>query len=182
MSDPSGQPAPGAGVSIRAARPDDAETVAPLVRDIFIETFGPSNKPENIDAYVREAFAVEHVRAELEDPSTIALVADVDGQAAGFARMETGAAPEGIAGASPVELVRLYVRATYHGTGVAATLMQACIDAAKARGCDVMWLGVWEHNPRAQAFYRKWGFERAGEHVFQLGDEAQTDFLFQRPL
>lgn len=181
MSESTPEAAPTAA-SIRPAGVADADVVAPLVREIFVETFGPSNKPENIDGYVRQAFAVERVRQELANPATIALIAEVDGEPAGFARMEAGEAPDGIGGDAAIELVRLYVRSAFHGAGLAATLMQACIDAAKARGCDVMWLGVWEHNPRAQAFYRKWGFERAGEHVFLLGDEEQTDYLLRRPL
>jgi ribosomal protein S18 acetylase RimI-like enzyme len=65
---------------------------------------------------------------------------------------------------------------------VAAALMQACLDQARKAEHDVVYLGVWEHNPRAIAFYRKWGFEKVGEHVFLLGDDEQTDWLMLRPL
>ena len=58
--------------------------------------------------------------------------------------------------------------------------MNAAIDAARARGAQTLWLGVWERNPRAVAFYEKYGFTRVGEHTFMLGDDAQTDWLFAR--
>ena len=45
-----------------------------------------------------------------------------------------------------------------------------------------MWLGVWERNWRAQAFYRKWEFTVVGDHVFLLGSDAQTDLLMERRL
>ena len=58
--------------------------------------------------------------------------------------------------------------------------MTACLEEAGKRGCDVIWLDVWEENPRAIAFYRKWGFEKAGEQGFQLGDDLQTDWIMSR--
>jgi ribosomal protein S18 acetylase RimI-like enzyme len=58
--------------------------------------------------------------------------------------------------------------------------MQVCIDNAQQKGYDTLWLGVWENNIRAQVFYRKWNFVKVGTHVFQLGDDPQTDFLMQR--
>jgi ribosomal protein S18 acetylase RimI-like enzyme len=60
--------------------------------------------------------------------------------------------------------------------------MQACIDEAKQGDYETLWLGVWEHNHRAQAFYRKWNFHEVGTHVFQLGDDPQTDILMQLTL
>ena len=40
----------------------------------------------------------------------------------------------------------------------------------------------WEKNPRAIRFYEKNGFTTFGSHVFQLGDDAQTDILMRRSL
>jgi ribosomal protein S18 acetylase RimI-like enzyme len=40
-----------------------------------------------------------------------------------------------------------------------------------------MGLGVWENNPKAIAFYTKWGFENVGVHTFVLGSEEQRDFI-----
>ncbi|MDQ2855211.1 MAG: GNAT family N-acetyltransferase, partial [Acidobacteriota bacterium] len=45
-----------------------------------------------------------------------------------------------------------------------------------------LWLGVWEHNGRARAFYRKWKFVEFGEHIFQLGEDPQNDILMARDL
>jgi ribosomal protein S18 acetylase RimI-like enzyme len=59
--------------------------------------------------------------------------------------------------------------------------MGACLGEIAARGADVAWLGVWEHNPRAIAFYRKWGFVEVGEHTFPVGDDPQRDLVLCRP-
>jgi len=60
--------------------------------------------------------------------------------------------------------------------------MQACIGEAKRGGYKTLWLGVWEHNHRARAFYRKWNFHDVGTHVFHLGEDLQTDILMQRSI
>ena len=45
-----------------------------------------------------------------------------------------------------------------------------------------MWLGVWEENHRANAFYRKHGYAEVGEHVFMLGADAQRDLILAKIL
>jgi ribosomal protein S18 acetylase RimI-like enzyme len=81
-----------------------------------------------------------------------------------------------------MELKRLYVIRSWHGKGVAQALMHAAFDVARARGAKTLWLGVWERNERAVAFYGKHGFTRVGEHTFVLGSDPQTDWLLARPL
>ena len=93
-----------------------------------------------------------------------------------------GKYPEPVRGPAPLELKRLYVVRAWHGRGVAHALMEAAIAAARARGAQTLWLGVWEHNPRAFAFYSKYGFTRVGEHVFQLGSDSQTDWVLERAI
>ncbi len=55
--------------------------------------------------------------------------------------------------------------------------MAEVLSVATRNACDVLWLGVWEHNPRAVAFYRKKGFRVVGDHVFQLGSDPQRDLI-----
>lgn len=100
----------------------------------------------------------------------------------GYARLMEGAPAAGITGLHPIEIVRIYARKEWIGHGVGAALMRACLSEAEKRGCDTLWLGVWERNLRAHAFYRKWGFAEAGTQTFQLGDELQNDFLMQRSI
>lgn len=79
-----------------------------------------------------------------------------------------------------MEIVRIYARKEWIGRGVGAQLMKTSLREAENAGCDVVWLGVWERNLRAIAFYRKWGFEQVGTQVFQLGDDMQNDWVMVR--
>lgn len=168
------------GIDIRTASTPDSALIRTLGVRIFTETFASANTAENMRAYLESSFSREKVAAEVADPASMHLIAEVDGVAAGYARLRSGAGPAEVGGQRPVELVRLYVDAVHHGGGVGAALMEASLGAAVVAGHDVMYLGVWENNPRAIAFYTKWGFERVGEQVFVLGDDEQTDWLMRR--
>ena len=173
-----------ANISIRQAAPEDAKLLTDLAYTTFWDAFAhhPKNAPDDLNYYMRQAFNVDQITAELSDETSIFLIAELDGKAVGYAKLIIDNVEPGITAERPVELSRLYSHQEYLGRGVGQTLMDACFDRAGEEGCDVMWLGVWEYNPRAQRFYEKNGFRVVGKHVFQLGEDAQTDLLMQRAL
>jgi len=167
-------------VTIRRANREDAGLLADLGARTFAQTFGTDNTPEDMAAYIAASFNVAQQTAELTDPASTFLIAEIDGVTAGYAKLHTGEPAEGVDGPKPVELVRLYVSREWLGRGVGEVLMRACMNEARQAGHQTIWLGVWERNDRAQAFYRKWNFRTVGEHVFQLGSDAQRDILMER--
>ena len=169
-------------LTIRRGTLADAALLSEFGARTFTETFAADNTPEDLAAYIATSFNVAQQTAELEDPGATFLIAEVDGRAAGYAMLHKGQPEKGVEGANPVELVRLYVSRDWLGRGIGEQLMRACIDDARQAGHDTIWLGVWERNARAQAFYRKWDFRMVGEHVFQLGSDSQRDILMERTL
>jgi len=166
-------------VTIRRANREDASLLADLGARTFAQTFATDNTPEDMAAYIAASFNIARQTAELTDPDSTFLIAEIDGVAAGYAKLHTGEPAEGVDGPKPVELVRLYVSREWLGRGVGEVLMRACINEARQAGHKTIWLGVWERNGRAQAFYRKWNFRTVGEHVFQLGSDPQRDILMK---
>ncbi len=166
--------------SIRYASTGDAALLAELGRRTFYDTFAVDNTPENMNAYLTSAFGLEKQAAELADPSSVFLIAEIDGSAIGYAKVQRSEVPVEVTGPRPIELGRLYTARDWIGRGVGAALMQSCLDEAQKLGCETIWLGVWEHNLRARAFYTKWGFIEVGSHIFRVGDDPQTDLLMQR--
>jgi len=169
-------------IKIRQAVPEDAELLTDLAYTTFWDAFHdhPKNAPHDLEAYMQEAFSVEQIRSELEDENSIFLVAELDGELAGYAKLIFGSTEPDIIAEWPVELSRLYSHQKYLGKGVGQALMDACFARAKETGRDVIWLGVWEYNPRAQRFYEKNGFRPVGKHTFLLGSDPQTDLLMQK--
>ena len=174
-------------LTIRRATRADHGLLAELGRQTFSDSFAADNTPENMAAYLAEAFSPARQAAELAEPGTSFLIAETQeaggsGQPVGYARLKAGPAPACITGRRPLEIARFYAATAWIGQGVGPALMQACLAEAARHGCDCLWLDVWEQNPRAIAFYRKWGFAVVGEQTFQLGDDLQHDLLMQRPI
>lgn len=169
-------------IIIRPAGVPDAAWLAVLAERTFRETYSAQNTLENMERYVAEHFSAALQAAELADPRLMTLVAEVDGCPAGYTQLGRGSAPACVTGAEPAEVIRFYVDRPWHGQGLAQTLMQAAAERARTGGARTLWLGVWERNPRAIAFYRKMGFVEVGTHAFVLGTDHQRDLVLARPL
>ncbi len=156
--------------------------LAELGARTFEDTFGADNTPEDMAAYVAEHFTPARLAGELADEANRFVIAEVDGTAAGYATLHHGDAPEGVVATRPTELRRIYVDKNWLGRGVGPALMERCMDEARDAAADVLWLGVWERNERAIAFYAKSGFTKVSDHVFVLGSDPQTDWVMARPL
>ena len=171
-------------IIIRKAIAEDAEMLAELSYQTFWDAFHdhPKNAPDDLADYMEKAFSVEQTQSELAEENSIFLIAEIEGKTAGYAKVMIGNLEEGISAKRPIELNRLYAHQEFLGKGVGQRLMDECFKIAKENECDVMWLGVWEFNPRAQAFYKKHGFYKVGKHVFQLGSDPQIDLLMQKNL
>ena len=169
-------------MQIRRAVQLDAEDLSAAAERWFRETFSPDNTAEDMEIYCTSAFSPEIQRAQLTDPAVETLLLhDSRGELIAYAQLRDGP-PDGIELPAPIELVRFYVDAAQHGRGIASRLMTAVDAAARARGAKTLWLGVWEKNHRARAYYRKAGFIDIGTHDFRLGHDLQTDHLMSRPL
>lgn len=168
--------------SIRMATVADAEMLTELAWRTFYDAFAPMNSPENLEAYMKTNFNLQVFSAQLSDPRATFLIAEIESTAIAFAKLFKGQVPDCVGGITPVEIERFYVDQKFHGKGIAHRLMEACYDIARQSGHNTVYLGVWENNHRAIAFYRKCGFEFVGSHVFQLGTETQKDFLMEKSL
>jgi ribosomal protein S18 acetylase RimI-like enzyme len=161
--------------TIRLAVPGDAAALAELGARTFREAFEADNTPANMALYLASSYGPELQSAEVRNADMVTLLVEGAGRLAGFAQLREGPFPSCIAGPKPIELWRFYIERAWQGRGLAQELMAAAVDAAVGRGAGIVWLCVWERNYRAQAFYRKCGFEDRGEKEFILGHDHQTD-------
>lgn len=169
-------------IIIRLAIEEDAELIANLSRDTFYETFAGVNTKENMDKFMNRQFSKEALIKEVGSPGNIFLLAFDREVPVGYVRMLESPNPDGLRETNAIEIARIYASTNAIGKGVGKALMQRCIDIAIEKKKDIVWLGVWEQNQRAIDFYKKWGFEKFGTHVFILGDDPQTDWLMKKKL
>lgn len=189
-------------MTVTTATKADATWLAPVAARLFRVAFADANDPDDLDAYLAEAFHADRIAEELARPDTTTLLAwdaarvGGEGAGTGAGTMPDATAPAGFLGYvmlvagpgtgvdadDPVEVRRLYVETARTSRGHGGRLMAIALDHAAAAGHDVAWLGVWEHNLRAIDFYTGHDFQRVGAHSFTLGSDVQTDLVLARPL
>ena len=185
---------------LRTAQPRDAAALAALAERTFRNTFAAMNTAEDMDRHCRQSYGEAIQAAEIADLGKLTLVceepceqpSEQTGEEAGelvaYAQLRWGNMPvlkhppARMQAERPGEIQRLYAASAWHGKGLAQQLMQACLDEMTKRGCDLVWLGVWEKKPRAIAFYQKFGFAEVVDHTFTLGGDNQRDIIMARPL
>ncbi len=164
-------------MTIRRAKVEDAEALSRLAERTFRDAFVAQNDPADIELHCQEHFNRDAQERELLDPNIVTIVAEPGGDLAGYAQVRLFSPKACVRAVRPAELQRLYVSRAWQGRGLAQDFMTEILAAATAGGSDCIWLSVWEHNPRAIAFYRKYAFEVAGEHVFVVGTDRQRDLV-----
>jgi diamine N-acetyltransferase len=164
----------------RDATVADADALAAFAERTFADTFGHLYPPEDLAAFVASKYRPNVIAAELNDSDTRYRLALRDGAIAGYCKM--GVVDMEVDAADALELHRLYVDAETKGAGVAQVLMDDALAWARGKGAKLMYLSVWENNTRAQAFYRRYGFEHIGEHKFMVGRVADRDFIWRLAL
>jgi len=163
--------------TLRLAFPADAPALAVLAERTFRDTFGARNSPGNMDLHCAKSFGPEIQQREIADRGLVTTIAETDGVMTGYTQLRLLKTHPNVVAKQPAELNRIYVLAEWQGRGVAGHLMQRAIETATRARADCLWLGVWEHNPKAMAFYRKFGLEVVGTQAFMLGEERQRDIV-----
>ena len=177
-------------MKVRVAQVQDSESIGKILRDGFINAFLGVHQNKDQDVYdYANSLTKEKIKEEIETESNVYFICEEESgskkeeeeekkEVLGVTRLVYGANEEGVPSSlNPVELNRIYCNSNRKRSGVGTALMQRCIQEAKLKGCDLIWLGVWEHNPSATSFYKKFGFQRCSEHVFWVGSDPQTDIL-----
>ena len=164
-------------IQIKRAVEKEAFILSELSRSTFVETFAKDNCKEDMDLYVAQTFSEAKQLKEIQDPLRRIEIAWSEDQALGFLHLFKGPVDPAVKEENALEVLRLYVDSKWHGKNVGARLMERCFEMARAEGVKTLWLGVWEKNFRAQAFYKKYGFQVVGDHVFKLGQDEQTDLI-----
>ncbi|MBL0334324.1 MAG: GNAT family N-acetyltransferase [Chitinophagaceae bacterium] len=166
-------------ILIRRSTPDDASQIAAFSRQSFYDSFARFNTKENMQLFMDGPFNTAKLEAEASDPSQLYLLAEENGKLVGYLLMKDSTEPA-LANYEAIEVSRIYVDHAITGKGIGKLLLDTSIDKARELKKNCIWLGVWEHNTKAIAFYEREGFEKFGEHIFLLGEDPQTDWLMKK--
>lgn len=153
------------------------------LRDIsvrtFFETFSEHNSANDMQKYLDNSLSLQKLSDELEDANSEFYFAIYKNQVIGYLKVNHGDPQTELKDQSSLEIERIYVLKEFQGKAVGQLLYERALQIANQREVDYVWLGVWEKNPRAIAFYKKNGFEEFDKHIFRLGEDDQTDIMMR---
>ena len=167
---------------IRTATLADAKQLSLIAEKTFRDAFHADNTSEDLNLHCKQYFSKAIQKKEILDPNRLTLLCECNNTLIGFIQLRWGKFPTCITGTFPSEIQRFYLDKTWHGRGAAQELMNAAITALQNRESDIVWLGVWESNPRAIAFYEKFDFKETGSQMYQVGNDPQRDLIMARSL
>lgn len=176
---------------VRRATVDDAAETAWLAALTFPLACPPGTARSDMAAHIAHKLTPGHFRTWATSDRHALLVHDDGTRLLGYVLLVLGtpdgpAEEEAVRTASGreapyVELSKIYVHPDVLGGGVAGELMRGAVGAAASLGPDLpFWLGTNGRNERAQAFYRKSGFEVVGCRTYVVGDLEHDDVVMLR--
>lgn len=169
-------------INLKSCTLEDLKTLQEISMDTFNETFKAQNSPETMNAYLEKAFNLEQLERELSNPLSQFFFVYFNDEVGGYLKVNTNDAQSEEMGNDALEIERIYVKNTFQKQGLGKYLFNRAMEIAMDSGKKKIWLGVWEKNENAIAFYKTLGFVQAGEHSFYMGDEEQTDFIMTKLL
>ena len=169
------------GDVIRRATVADADVLSVLAARTFTETFGHLYPPEDLAAFLAEAYDPERQCTVLAHPAYAIWLLERDGEAIGHAAAGPAGLPHADVAAGDGEIKRLYLRRGFQGEGLGARLCDVAMEWLLHDGPRTLWVGVWSENFGAQRFYARYGFAHAGEYAFPVGRVRDREFILRRP-
>ncbi|WP_077212675.1 GNAT family N-acetyltransferase [Bacillus dakarensis] len=169
-------------IKLRRCTLENLHELQKISYETFNETFKDQNSPENMKAYMEKAFNSTQLEKELLNSSSQFYFVHFHNEIAGYLKININDAQSEKMGDESLEIERIYIKSHFQKQGLGKYLLNQAIDIARNLTKKKIWLGVWEKNENAIAFYKKMGFVQTGAHSFNMGDEEQTDFIMTKIL
>ena len=167
---------------IRACTVEDKSALKEIAYQTFDETFRADNKKENINEYLKNAFTDEKVLAELHNPDSFFYFIYYEDTLAGYLKLNINEAQTESFEGENLEIERIYILKQFQKKGLGKQLYDKALEVARHLSRERIWLGVWEKNSNAIAFYEQLGFNKIDQHSFYMGDEQQIDYIMMKSI
>lgn len=164
---------------INKVSPDEIDILQKLSKQTFFESFSWGNTEENMARYLEEGFSIDKLSRELNDENTTFYFIRSGADIIGYMKLNEGLSQTELQEEHGLEIERIYVLKEYQGKGVGKKLLSRAIQMANQKNAPFIWLGVWEENKKAIAFYEKNGFVTFDQHFFMVGEDRQTDLMMK---
>lgn len=160
-------------VTVRPARPDDAEAIRAVGRASWHAAYDPIHGPETVGELFDSSWSIEHLRDGATDADRRLLVAARDDEVRGMVDASPDPERETV-----YRVGRLYVDPDAWGDGLGTRL----VDRLRERLPDearTLRRVVLAENEIGTSFYEHYGFERIGSRLEQSGGEALEEYVYE---
>lgn len=169
-------------INLKKCTFEDVVLLQEISAETFNETFKNENSAENMKAYLERAFNLKQLEKELSNHFSQFFFVYFNHEVAGYLKVNTNNAQSEEMGDESLEIERIYIKRKFQKHGLGKYLLNKVMEIAMERDKRKIWLGVWEKNENAIAFYKKMGFVQTGAHSFYMGEEEQIDFIMTKTL
>ncbi len=169
-------------IDIVKVKAQDAAKLLQISKQTFFDAFAHQNSPEDMAAFAAQAYTLSRITQELSNPNSVFYFVLVDGEIAGYLKLNQGVAKTEFKDERSLEVERIYILNDFQGEQLGKYLLDFALNFAKDKGFGLIWLGVWEHNQGAIRFYERNGFTVFSSHKFMLGSDEQTDLLMRKSI
>jgi diamine N-acetyltransferase len=169
-------------INLKKCTLEDSRKLQEISYETFHETFKHQNSSENMKAYLERAFNLEQLEKELSNISSQFFFVYFNKEVAGYLKVNTDYDQSEEMGDKSLEIERIYIRNKFQKHGIGKYLLNKALEIAVEGNKKKIWLGVWEKNENAIAFYKRMGFVQTGAHSFYMGNEEQMDLIMTKTL
>lgn len=167
---------------IRKCQINDLVSLREVCIETYYDTFKSNTTEENLKLYFDTAYQLETLESELLNPHSEVYLLESESIIAGYLKINIEDAQTEPMGNETLEVQRIYVRSAFKRRGFGNKLLLLAEKRARELDKKRIWLGVWEKNFKAQAFYESNGYHHVGEHQFIAGDQIDIDWIMQKKL
>ena len=169
-------------VTLEPCTLSDLKLLQKVSLETFREAFADQNDPVDFESYLQQAFNMDRLKREAENPLIRFFFLYNGEKLAGYIKINSGSAQTELQDPHALEIERIYVRKLFQGMGLGSQLLKSIKSLGRAEGKTYIWLGVWEENREAVRFYKRHGFVTFGKHPYYIGSDRQMDWMMRLDL
>ena len=169
-------------LTFQIVKKEEVKHLQLISKNTFSESFAKDNSIENLKSYFKAAFSSKQLAKELNNSLSRFFFIYVDETLCGYFKINIGESQTEIKSDDGLELERIYILAEYQGKKIGEKILEKIKNIAMLEQKKYVWLGVWELNTKAIKFYERFGFKKFDTHIYQIGEDAQIDWMMKMML
>lgn len=159
-------------MQVRPATGGDAAAIHDVARAAWEADYPDIVSRENATAAVEDWYDTDRIREAVDDPGTLVLVAETDGEVVGFAHAALSS--ERATGS----ILRLYAHPDHRRSGVGSELLSETVDELRDREVERVEAMVLAENEPGNDFYREAGFRHDGTGETRIAGESYEENVY----